>query len=56
MIERRFVKKLQKVGNSKGVIIPSYVLQHWKFIKNNKEIEQVEIEVKSDGTLIIKPL
>ena len=56
MSERRFVKKLQKVGNSKGVIIPHYILKDWKSIKNNKDIEQVEIEVKSDGTLIIKPL
>jgi len=55
MIERRFVKKLQKAGNSKAVIIPSYILQLWKFMKK-KEIEQVEMEIKSDGTLIIKPL
>ena len=52
--ETVFIRRLIKMGHSKGITIPPYILRlwEWKF----GEVRKVKIEVKDDGALVITPL
>ena len=45
----RFIKNLQKMGNSRGVLIPKV----WFEYAENRFAEQVQVEVYSDKIVLI---
>jgi len=45
----RFKKRLQKIGNSVGVIIPSV----WFEFRENKKAEEVIVKVYSDKIVLV---